>query len=438
MLVQDKSGMSDRLPDENAENDCAASAASSMLNIYFQGSGMSLQDYFKFPEMKQIRNPVHEYFRLRGSEAGSALTEDWIKEGALALEEAEDGWLLLGAEHQELARIAVGKCGNHHYYARAWDGSYIGPLLRTTSAVLRASARVAVGAASVTGSVLCGAASLVYVCPPPVPPADAPPADRFVEESVEVDGDTWFFRVWLPPDLDAVREKHGGVPAFLLLHGFKECGWDNWWQTNSGLALHLQNDTWWAQWFPGILVIPQLPRRPWEERWWQHWRAPAMQRMALACLERAVTKYRADRQRLYLLGESLGTEGAWFLASQQPRLFAAVGGSCGSVAPYDWIDWTWDEAPLGVYRKLADGIGRDIPLWFCHGKKDDFVPIEQSRLFYEALQQNRASSTLGGILRRAEAAEVVFREYEDLDHHVWDHAYGEDRMIEWLLKHRRP
>jgi hypothetical protein len=255
-----------------------------MVRDYFQGSGMSLQEYFRFPEMRQIRNPVHEYFRLRTSSGGH-----WIEEGTLPIEEGEDGWILLGAEHQELARIAVGKSRNRHYYAVAWDGLYIGPVMRTTSAVVGTGWYVAKGAANVTGTVVGGIASAVLRPSPSIPAADAPLEERFVEESVEFDGNTWWFRVWLPPDIERIRKDEGGLPAFLLLHGFKECGWDNWWQTNSGLALNLQNKKW-AKWFPGIVVLPQLPRRPWDEQWWQHWRTPQMQEMALACLEKDVSK----------------------------------------------------------------------------------------------------------------------------------------------------
>merc|ERR1719193_1233435 len=99
-----------------------APAKSAMLASYFQGSGMTLQEYFKFPEMKQIRNPVHEYFRS-GKVADGAGT--WLEEGTLAIEESEEGWMVLGAEHLELARIAVRGSGNRHYQARAFHGSYV-------------------------------------------------------------------------------------------------------------------------------------------------------------------------------------------------------------------------------------------------------------------------------------------------------------------------
>lgn len=396
---------------------------------------MSLQEYFQFPEMRQIKNPVHEYFRLhvgssRGSETG------WIEEGNLQVEAGDDGWVLLGAEHQELARIAVGRSRNRHYYAYAWDGSYIGPILRTTVSALRAGSFVILGTATIAGAALRVTRSLVLgPAAPPVPSRDAPLDDRFVEESVEVGGHTWYFRIWLPPDLDKVRRKNGGsLPAFLMLHGFKECGWDNWWQTNSGLAYHLKQHWKWASWFPGILVLPQLPRQPWDEQWWEHWRAPAMQEMALACLEQATRKYNADRQRLYLLGESLGTEGCWYLAAAKPNMFAAVGGSCGSVEPYDWKNWEWGASPES-YGKLADAIGRDTPFWFCHGSEDDFVPIDQSRRFCEALRERRSAQSL---LRRSPAGDVVFKEYADMDHHVWDKAYEEDDLIQWLLSHKKP
>jgi len=162
-----------------------------------------------------------------------------------------------------------------------------------------------------------------------------------------------------------------------------------------------------------------------------------MQRMALSCVQQVVAKYRADTSRLYVLGESLGTEGAWFLASANPGRFAAVGGSCGSVEPYDWNAFSWGSKPE-AYQNLANAIGRDTPMWFCHGAKDDFVPPEQSRQFFSALQRSRQASAMGiALLGRTEAAEVVFKEYEDLDHHVWDRAYDEDGLIEWLLSHRK-
>merc|ERR1712224_49250 len=122
---------------------------------------------------------------------------------------------------------------------------------------------------------------------------------------------------------------------------------------------------------------------------------------------KAVSKYRADRKRIYLLGESLGTEGAWYLAAAKPGVFAAVAGSCGSVEPYDWMNWEWGSSPES-YREIAKSIGRDTPVWFCHGTQDDFVPVDQSRKFYSALLENRQSSAVGAILGRAESAEVVF------------------------------
>lgn len=400
---------------------------------YFQGSGMSLQDYFRFPEMKQIKNPVHEYFSLHDGLGDT----HWIEEGTLPIEEGDDGWVMLGAEHQELARIAVAKGGNRHYYAIAWDGSYLGPVLRTTSTVVGAGWYLVKGAASITGLAVASVVFAVLRPSPPIPSPDAPLMERFLEESVEINGDTWWFRVWVPPDLDRIRKEDGSLPAFLLLHGFKECGWDNWCQTNAGLALHLQKQRW-ADWFPGIVVIPQLPRRPWDEQWWQHWRNPQMQKLAMACLEKAVCKYSADRNRCYLLGESLGAEGAWSLAAAHPGVFAAVGGSCGSVEPYDWMNWEWGSSPDKTYRELAEAIGRDTPMWFCHGAQDDFVPIEQSKKFQQALQDARQTSAVGAILGRVEAAEVVFRQYEDLDHHVWDRAYQEDDLITWLTSHKKP
>lgn len=396
-----------------------------LMRDYFEGSGRSLQEYFRFPEMQQIKNPVHEYFRL----GRIAFTQDWIQEGTMPIEAGDDGWVFLGAEHQELAKIAVSRSGSRHYCAVPFGDSYLGPVLRTSSLALGAGTLVAKGGYIVARTVVTGISALVYNSRPYVPPPDAPLKDRFLEESVDVDGSTWWFRVWVPSNLQSLTETPDGVPAFLLLHGFKECGWDNWWQTQSGLGTHLSTSEAWANWFPGIVVMPQLPRRPCDEDWWEHWRAPEMQRTATACLEKAVAKYRVNRKRLYLIGESLGTEGAWYLASAKPGLFAAVGGSCGSVEPYNWSTWEWGSSPES-YRKLAEGIGRQTPMWICHGAEDDFVPIAQAKRFVAAMAEVRAASTFGSLLGREDAGEVIFKEY-DLDHHVWDHAYS-DGLIQWM------
>lgn len=402
-----------------------------LLRDYFQGSGRSLQEYFKFPEMRSIKNPVHEYFRL-GSSPGSTAPSCWIQEGNLPIETGEDGWIYLGAEHQELAKIAVSRSGSRHYRALPWGDLYLGPVLRTTAAAVGVGAFVVRGSLTVTATVVSGAASLVYQPGPTIPGPDVQISERFVEESVEVNGNTWWFRVFLPEHFHDMKAGEGGLAAFLLLHGFKECGWDNWWQTQSGLATHLLTSRSWARWFPGILVLPQLPRRPCDEDYWEHWRDPLMQRMALACLEKAVAKYGANRKRLYLLGESLGAEGAWYLAASQPGHFAAVGGSCGSIEPYNWSTWEWAKEPER-YRKLAEGIGRHTPMWICHGIQDDFVPIEQARRFVNALKEARSASKLGSLMGQSESAEVVFSEY-DSDHHVWDRAYEEGGLIQWLVQ----
>ncbi|CAK0818778.1 unnamed protein product, partial [Prorocentrum cordatum] len=67
---------------------------------------------------------------------------------------------------------------------------------------LRPQVYVAGSGVSLTGRALRGAASLVYTPKPFVPLPDAPLEDRFVEDSVRVNGDEWWFRTWLPPDLD--------------------------------------------------------------------------------------------------------------------------------------------------------------------------------------------------------------------------------------------
>merc|ERR1711990_1028945 len=152
-----------------------------------------------------------------------------------------------------------------------------------------------------------------------------------------VGGEEHFFRVWVPYETTQEEEGAGETrPVLLFLHGYKECGWDNWWQCGSGLGWMLQEQEF-AERFPGIVVFPQLPRKPAWETWWEAWKSATVQDALLQMIESVLRKYKGDRRRVYLLGESLGGEGVIYLAARaRPGLFAAALSIAGSVEPYDW------------------------------------------------------------------------------------------------------
>jgi predicted peptidase len=146
--------------------------------------------------------------------------------------------------------------------------------------------------------------------------------------------------------------------------------------------------------FPFIVASPQAPRRRWD---------PATLN---AFLDELVTKYRVDKDRIYLTGLSMGGAGTWSLAGAYPGRFAAIVPICGGGDPAD--------AP-----RL-----KEIPVWVFHGAKDEAVPLSRSEEMVKAL-------------REAGAKTVEFTVYPDAEHDSWTETYANPKLYEWLLNQRR-
>ncbi len=124
----------------------------------------------------------------------------------------------------------------------------------------------------------------------------------------ETDGSAQFCRAYLPAHYDAARR----WPLVLALHGFGPgnppyVGW--WWSVDKR-----HDDI--AERRDVIFVEP-------------HGRGNTGyigigERDVLHCLEEAKRRFSVDEDRVYLLGESMGGQGVWLIASRHPELFAAA------------------------------------------------------------------------------------------------------------------
>jgi pimeloyl-ACP methyl ester carboxylesterase len=74
-----------------------------------------------------------------------------------------------------------------------------------------------------------------------------------------------------------------------------------------------------------IIVMPQTPSE-------SIWRGTVAE-MSLAALEQTTKEFRADRNRTYVVGLSMGGYGAWTLALKHPTKFAAIVAVCGGILP---------------------------------------------------------------------------------------------------------
>ena len=112
-----------------------------------------------------------------------------------------------------------------------------------------------------------------------------------------------------------------------------------------------------------------------------------------------------DRERIYLMGNSMGGYGTWQLAMSLPNVFAAAVPICGG----------------GMYwnaRRLAD-----LPVWAFHGEKDTEVLPEESKKMVEAVRRSNGEARL--------------TLYAENGHDAWTDTYRNKEVFDWLLSHRR-
>jgi len=149
--------------------------------------------------------------------------------------------------------------------------------------------------------------------------------------------------------------------------------------------------------FPFIVVSPQCPEREW-------WSSDTQIALLDALLNNIVDQYRVDRKRIYLTGLSMGGYGTWKMAIKYPNRFAAIIPICGKGDP---------DSAIRI---------KHLPVWVCHGAKDEVVPLSDSEEMVNALKE------CGG--------NVTFTIYPDAGHNSWTETYNNPDLFKWLLKHK--
>ena len=230
----------------------------------------------------------------------------------------------------------------------------------------------------------------------------------FLDRTVTVAGQRHAYQVYIPRGVTRTR----GMPVILALHGAGERGSDGRLQTEVGLggAIRRHADRW-----PAIVVFPQAPA----ERLWQN-----STDIALAALDAAEREFGTDRNRTYLAGLSMGGNGAWKIAYESPRRFAALVVICGFVEPIATRDYR-AIVPAGTADPFAEVARRiaHLPVWIVHGEADTVVPVADSRRMAAAL--------------RASGADVTYKELPGGNHNAWDPGFGDPELPKWLLAKRR-
>ncbi len=189
------------------------------------------------------------------------------------------------------------------------------------------------------------------------------------------------------PDNYKAGEKY---PVIILLHGAGSRGDD----VNTVLTNPYFKITEKYLNFPFITVAPQCSTNTWFD---------IFERLKGLALKIAGEVF-ADKERIYLMGPSMGGYATWQLAMSLPEVFAAIVPICGG-------GMYWNAARL-----------ENVPVWAFHGEKDLVVKPEESVKMVEAVNNcgGNAKLTL----------------YPNNQHDAWSDTYGNCEVFEWLLTHK--
>jgi len=215
----------------------------------------------------------------------------------------------------------------------------------------------------------------------------------FINREITVDGAAQRYVVYVPLNYSADRK----WPVILFLHGAGERGADGIIQSEVGIGTALRR---YSSRFPAIAVMPQCAPNP--ARW-----DGAMAEFALKALDRTISEYNGDPDRVYLTGLSMGGAGSWYLGTRHPDKFAAVVSLCGR-----------GDLPA-ISEKL-----KNVPVWIVVGDQDQPQTVQFARQAHEALK------SAGSIL-------VKYTEYPGVPHNCWDKFYAEKELADWLFAQKR-
>ena len=215
-------------------------------------------------------------------------------------------------------------------------------------------------------------------------------------------GETMPYRIFVPASYDKAQK----YPLVLWLHGGNGRGTDNLKQITAGNALGsgIWTRTENQKKFPAFVVAPQCP----DNQVWANRGKDEMTdalRLALEIVDAVRGEYNIDAQRIYVAGQSMGGGGTWDALARRPEMFAAALALCGPNDPT-------------TAAKIAH-----VPVWVFHGEADQTVPVAASRRMVEAL--------------RAAGAQPKYTEYPGVGHAVWEKAFAEAGLVEWVMGQKR-
>ena len=216
----------------------------------------------------------------------------------------------------------------------------------------------------------------------------------------------------LRPEVEQEGEKY---PLVLFLHGAGERGSDNEKQLFHGSQMWLNPVN--RENYPAFVLFPQCP----ESGYWAYTDRPVsfepdqmpsdvplspVFRTLKELIDTYLVMPQVDKQRVYVIGLSMGAMGTYDMAIRYPEIFAAAIPICGTVNP----------------TRLS--AAKDVKFRIFHGDADTVVPVSGSRQAYKAL--------------KAAGADVEYIEFPGVTHGSWNPAFTQPDFMSWLFSQKKP
>ena len=227
---------------------------------------------------------------------------------------------------------------------------------------------------------------------------------------VSASGDSLNYRL-LRPEIEQEGEKY---PLVLFLHGAGERGSDNEKQLFHGSQMWLNPVN--RENYPAFVLFPQCP----ESGYWAYIERPSsfepdqmpsdvpispIFTVLKELLDSYLSMPQVDKQRVYVIGLSMGAMGTYDLVIRYPEVFAAAIPICGTVNP----------------TRL--NAAKEVKFRIFHGDADNVVPISGSRQSYKAL--------------KAVGADVRYTEFPGTTHGSWNPAFNQPDFMSWLFSQKK-
>ena len=211
------------------------------------------------------------------------------------------------------------------------------------------------------------------------------------------------YRMLSPSEIESGKE----YPLVLFLHGSGERGNDNEKQLAHGASIFsnpVNSDK-----YPAFVVFPQCKEKYWTGKIDEQFFMPGSpvppeskaEETLMELINHLIANNPIDKNRIYIVGISMGGIAAYDLVCRHPDIFTAAVPICGAVNP----------------ERLSDA--RNVKFMIFHGEEDDEVPSYCSREAYKAL------NSVG--------TNVEYIEFAGIGHDCWSSAFNYPTLLSWLF-----